>query len=216
MRAPAEGDVAELVRKLAISEVVHFTRNSGLLGIAATSHVLARRHLDESQYLKHIYRPNAKLRRDVDQLDYVNLSIDRVNAAFLDVAMNKWYRDEPDLFWCVLSFTPDILAHPGVLFATTNNMYTGALRAPGFEGLRALYASHIVQWEGKVVRRAGGMNQAWPTCRQAEALYPDALPLRFLKTIYVADEADGDQVHALLQTFRLKAVKVVVDPRTFQ
>ena len=216
MRAATDSDVAQVVRELGISEVVHFTRNSGLLGIAATGGVLARRHLDESQYLKHIYRPNAKLRRDTEQLDYVNLSIDRVNAAFLDVAMNKWYRDEPDLFWCVLSFAPDILAHPGVLFATTNNMYTGALRAPGVQGLRALYAPRIVQWDGKVVRRAGGISQSWPTCRQAEALYPDALPLKFLKAICVTDEADGDQVHAVLKTFRIKAVKVVVDPGKFQ
>jgi hypothetical protein len=215
MTVHVEDEVAALVLDLDIGQVVHFTRSSGLLGIIASRAVLARSHLDESQYLEHVYRPNAKQRRDVRQLDYVNLSIERINTHFFRIARDKWYRDEEDISWCVLSFIPDILAHPGVLFATTNNMYTGAARAPGAAGLRALYAPQITQWAGKVVRRSDGMRKAWPTCRQAEVLYPDAVPLDCLKAIYVAEEADGDQIHGWLKTFGVKGVQVAVDTSAF-
>ena len=216
MSVAIRDDVATLVSELGITEVLHFTRDSGLLGIAAKGAVLARKHLDGDKYLKHIYRPNAKLRRDIMQLEYVNLSIERVNASFLDISMNKWYRDEEDLFWCVLAFKPEVLAHPGVMFVTTNNMYTGAVRALGAAGLRALYEPTIAQWTGKIVRRTGEMKGAWPTCRQAEALYPDALPLTYLTKIYVRDEVDGDRVHGVLKTFGLKKVPVLVNSSMFK
>ncbi|HEX3462580.1 MAG TPA: DarT ssDNA thymidine ADP-ribosyltransferase family protein [Candidatus Elarobacter sp.] len=216
MTVVVQEDVAALVRELGVEEVVHFTRNCGLLGIAAEGAVLARKHLDRSQYLKHIYRPNAKLRRDVEQLDYVNLSIGRVNASLLDIAMNKWYRDEEDLFWCVLAFSPEILSHNGVLFVTTNNMYTGAVRAPGAAGLRALYEPAVEQWTGKIVRRRPETERAWPTCRQAEALYPDALSVKYLTKIYLRDEADGDEAHGVLKTFGLNRIPLVIDASMFK
>ena len=203
-------DVTALVDELNISEVVHFTRNSGMLGIARLGNVLAREHLPRNQYIEHVYRPNAKLRKDVDQLNYVNLSIERINASFFDISANKWSRGEDDLYWCVLAFTPDILAHSGVLFATTNNMYTGVERAPGADGLRSLYAQHVTQWDGMIVRRSEGTKQAWPTCRQAEVLYPNKVSLNFLKAVYVREHAQADEVHGWLRTFGCKRVPVDV------
>jgi ssDNA thymidine ADP-ribosyltransferase, DarT len=186
--------IDDIVRKRKITEIIHFTTNRGLTGILAERAVLSRQRLPESSYLEHVYAPNAVIRRDPDQLDYVNLSISRINTQFFGVSTH-WHANQ-DVWWCAVSFDPVILRHDGVLFATTNNMYTGCARAAGAAGLAALFADHVLRWSGNVVARAPGMPENWTTCQQAEVLYPRSLSCDYLLAIYVATGPHADIAEA--------------------
>lgn len=177
-------DISDIVARRGITEVLHFSTNQGLTGILAEGAVLSRARLPEYKYVEHVYKPNAKVRHDGPWLDFVNLSISRLNTSYFD-ASSRWHQDE-DVWWCALSFNPSILEHDGVLFATTNNMYTGCKRAAGDVGLEALFADRIECWTSKRTKRAAEAPLAWTTDLQAEVLYPGRLDCGFLERVYVA------------------------------
>lgn len=112
-----------------VQNVVHFTTNAGLVGILASGAVKSRERLPDDKHLEHVYQPNALIRKDTPWLDYVNLSIERINRWMFD-SSTAWHATEGK-FWVVLSFAPDILAHRGVVFTTTNNIYPTCRRAEG-------------------------------------------------------------------------------------
>lgn len=95
-------------------------------------------------------------------------------------------------------------------------MYTGVKRADGLQGLKALYRSPVTQWEGKLVYRTADMKSSWPTCRQAEVLYPNEVTLQYLRTVYVLEDEHADEVHGWLKTFNHFGINVVVRPEAFQ
>lgn len=105
-----------------------------------------------------------------------------------------------DGFWCILSFDTIILTHPGVFFATTNNIYTGVKRGTGAENLERLFAEKVVRWEGNVVARHPNLPRNQATCEQAEVLYPGELSLDYLKTVYVKSDEDAYSVESLIKT----------------
>lgn len=210
-RPGADADVADIVRARGIAEVLHFTTSHGFLGMAASGAVKSRARLPRETYLEYIFEPNALLRKDSAWLDYVNLSIDAINGVFFDVCANKWHRGE-DLFWVVLAFDPVVLSHRGVVFVTTNNMYTGAKREEGVAGLEAMYAPRIVQWSGQHVERAPQLSKQFPTDEQAEVLYPAELGTTHLKTVYVESNHAYDVAAAQLALFPHEHVNVVLDP----
>jgi hypothetical protein len=198
-----------------IQEVLHFTTSKGLLGILYTRKVLPRSLLPDEKHVEHIYTPNALTRRDPDWTEYVNLSISRINSRFFNISSQQWHQDE-ELWWCVLSFSPVILAHEGVLFATTNNMYTGCIRAAGFTGLEALFAESIQQWTGRTVVRRPEMAPFWTTDQQAEVLYPGPLSTDFLQRIYVVTDRHQDLIHAQRAAIQHREVEVVVREDVFE
>lgn len=202
--------VQEVVERRHIEEVVHFTRHSGLMGALHSGYLKSRQRLPEDAELRFIYEPNAIRRKDQAWLDYVNLSLSQINYGFFEICRDKWHCDE-DLWWCVLSFDPVILTHPGVLFATTNNMYTSSQRYEGGEGLERLFSSIVPKWPGESARRAVDCPPCLTTCPQAEALYPEQLSLEFLRRIYVARGEHKDEVHAQLASVK-KNVEVIVAP----
>jgi hypothetical protein len=63
------------------------------------------------------------------------------------ISRGKWH-STMDGWWCLLSFSPEILLHPGVFFATTNNIYTSVQRKMGAQGLNDLFADRIQRWPG--------------------------------------------------------------------
>ena len=156
---------------------------------------------------------NAAFRKDLDWLDYVNLSISRINSRFFS-SSNRWHRDK-GIWWCILALDPEILTHDGVYFATTNNRYSGVRRAPGIEGLEVLFAPQSVQWEGRTVVRSASLPRSCPTCEQAEVLYPGEVSTRFLRRIYVATADDASDVHGQLAALDHSPVDVVVDKTKF-
>jgi hypothetical protein len=201
----------EEIRSSGVTEIVHFTTNSGLIGILYAHAVKSRLRLPTEQHLEYVYEPNSAFRKDTPWLGYVNLSISRINKQFYDVCSGKWHVDE-DRWWAVLSFDPQLLLDPGVLFVTTNNMYTGAVRGSGVAGFRQLFAPRVVRWNGYEVIRPSSLADKLTTCPQAEVLYPDELSTSYLRTIYVSTPEHADVIAGQLSVFPHEGVSVVVDP----
>jgi hypothetical protein len=211
-------EIADIVADRGITEILHFSTNHGLTGILAEGAVISRMRLPRSKYLEHVYKPNAKVRRDGPWLDYVNLSVSRLNTTYFEHS-NRWHQSE-DVWWCALSFDPLVLEEDGVLFATTNNMYSGCRRKGGAAGLEALFASRITCWSGKSIERPSDMPTAWPTDRQAEALYPAAVSTQHLQRIYVATGSHHDIAASSLDILlpkesRTHRVSIVIAPEIF-
>jgi hypothetical protein len=205
--------VDEVVERRGITEVLHFTTNLGLIGVLATRALKARALLDIDDYLEFIFKANAARIRDRQYLRYVNLSISRLSPAFF-----KWSRRQhttEDLYWCILSLTPEILGHDGVLYATTNNIWTGCDRARGGEGLEALFAKKVHRYSTLWAERQDGYPHNWPTCDYAEVLYPEQVRTDFLQRIYF--ETD-DQMHhgaAQMRALNHPEIELVVAPELF-
>jgi hypothetical protein len=207
--------IEEIVRQRGITEILHFTTNRGLLGVLHSRFLKSKERLQTDQQLEFIFHANAPFRKDLEWLDYVNLSVSRINSRFLDISKNRWHRDR-DIWWCVLSFAPMMLSHSGVYFTTTNNMYTGVRRAQGPEGLEGMFAGTIVQWHSSSVVRAPKSPAAYPTCMQAEVLYPGELSTSFLQKVYVACDEDSDEVYGQFAALGLDQVTIIVSPEVFR
>lgn len=208
-----------------ISEIIHFTTNRGLLGSLHSRHLLSRPLLSQDAYLRHVLKLNAAVRpeesalfdKSQDWLRFVNLTISEINRRFLDVS-RRWHPH--DIWWCILSFDPEILDHPGVWFATTNNGYDDCIRAQGQDGFCALFAPRILR------KRIGAGGRPWfalrgnrqdrlPTCEQAEVLYPEKLSLEHLQTVYVKEVDHHDTVVGWLSDYGFDDVRVIVGHEKF-
>jgi hypothetical protein len=189
--------IAEIIERRGIEEVLHFTTNKGFVGMLAVESLLARARLPEEKYLEHVYQPNAQYRRDAGWVDYVNLSITRINTEFFGHS-SRWHRHE-DVWWCVVSVDPIIVTYDGVYFVTTNNTYSGKKRATGPDALEALFSPIVRRWAGNDVHRRPDAPENEPTCEQAEVLYPESISTDYLTAVYVATEAHADIVGTQLE-----------------
>lgn len=208
--------INEIFRQRQITEILHFTTNEGLLGILYSRSIKSRQRLPKEKTLEYIYKPNAVFRKDNEWLDYINLSISRINYQFFDVSANCWHKDR-NIWWCVLSFDPVILSHPGVYFATTNNMYSnGVRRNTGAAGLQALFENRITQWPGKIVKRDSKLLANLPTCPQAEVLYPGELATEFLQRVYVSTGEGHDDICGQCAGVSFPDLEVKILPEIFK
>lgn len=191
---PCPEIVAAATRR-GIAEVLHFTTIQGAVGIIASGALKSRRRLPKEKYLEHVYRPNAAIRHDVAWLDYVNLSISRINDSMFG-SSERWHVTE-DVSWVVLSFVPEILGHPGVVFTTTNNIYPSCRRGEGLPGFNQLFDDPVF---GRYNRRhtRAGIPEHFTTDRQAEVLYPGEVDVGFLQRIDVQLDEALDDVHGAL------------------
>jgi hypothetical protein len=164
--------------------------------------------------VRYLFEPNAELRRDFDYLDYISLSLEHINERFFSISADKWHRDDP-IFWCILGFDPTVLAHEGVVFATTNNIYSSVRRGVGDAGLALLFADQVPQYNALAVSRTAGMRQSYPTCPQAEALYPVSLSTEHLQRIYVRTAAEQSETVGFLRATFHRDIDVVVAPEKF-
>lgn len=198
-----------------IESVVHFTTNRGSLGVFAAGTLQSRQRLNVDAQLKHIFQPNAAYRgKDVDWLDYANLSISHINSNFFRTASDSWHK-ERGFFWCILDFSPQILSHEGVWFTTTNNIYTGVSRGQGPDGLEAAFQNPVTLWEGNIARRSPHHPINRTTCPQAEVLYPVGVSTDFLQRIYVRTDSESDELAAQMSAVGHRNVTVVVNPDLF-
>ena len=211
-RLPDCPEVLDEARRRGVEEVVHFTTTKGAVGILAARAVKSRAQLPQDKYLEHVYRPNAEIRKDTEWLDYVNLSIQRINDWMFDTSA-RWHATD-DFSWVVLSFTPGILAHPGVVFTTTNNIYPACRRAEGLGGFSRMFANEVRGRYDKLHNRVG-KQCCWPTDRQAEVLYPGELSCDHLQRIEVQLEETLDTIHGALGGFNLN-LAVCHAPEVFQ
>jgi hypothetical protein len=208
--------ILQVVNDRGISEILHFTTSKGLLGILYSREVLPRRRLPKNKLVEHVYMLNAAVRYDPEWTDYVNLSIARINARFFDIASKKWHGDK-DLWWCVLSFSPVILTHDGVVFTTTNNAYSDVVeRSGGVAGLDAMFAERVTEWPGRVIVRSSDFPDCYPTCRQAEVLYPGPLSTDFLKRVYVVNDLHQDIAYAQAEAIDHRKIEIAVDSSVFE
>jgi ssDNA thymidine ADP-ribosyltransferase, DarT len=204
--------IKEIIRARKIMEVVHFTTENGLVGILDTGFVLSRHRLPKQKRLEHIMKLNCATRYDPHWLDFVNLSIGRINIDFFG-ASKSWHPPH-DALWCILSFKPEIMTHKGVYFATTNNRYSGVVQSAGSEGLEAIYPARVHRYLSNYATRTP-MHESWePTCRQAEVLYPQQLSLDYLKAIYFPTEEECDTGVAQCQLYKIE-VECKVQPEAF-
>lgn len=213
-------NISEIVNTRKIESIVHFTTNHGSLGVLASKSLKARSHLSNDAQLAYIFQINATdRRRDAAWHNYVNLSISKINANFFQVSSGSWHK-EKDFWWCILAFDPVILSHTGVMFATTNNMYSGVLRQQGAHGLEALFAPKITQWNSyrntSIVTRSTSLNPWETTCSQSEVLYPVEVSTEFLQTIYVPNENCECELAGQIAAVAHRPIKIEVRPDLFQ
>ncbi|HZF55691.1 MAG TPA: DarT ssDNA thymidine ADP-ribosyltransferase family protein [Polyangiaceae bacterium] len=218
-------NVADIIARKRIQEILHFTTNKGAGGILARGKVLSRERLEEDEYVEHVAENNCPRRLDTDWLDYVNLSITRINSSLFDISQGRWHANT-DKWWCVLSFSPEILTHDGVQFVVTNNMYSGANvpggRGTGAAALERLFAQTVVTYVDyrkqpeRYAHRTALHKPNDTTCPQAEVLYPGELPIEYLRKIYVAVPTHEHVINAQLPIHDINHVKVVVDPGVFR
>lgn len=218
---PMSDKIKEIVAARGITEIVHFTSNHGLVGSLEVGAVVSRRQLPAEKHLAYIAAPTSATRREAeayfdkneDWLDFVNLSISEINTSYFNFASTKWHVTG-DRWWAILAFSPDILAHEGVYFATTNNIYDFVVRQPGARGLDNLFAQSIKR-KGNWTALRRDRADALPTCEQAEVLYPKRLPLQYLEKIYVQNGDDHDRVSGWLNYYKRPNVQVLIDEAKF-
>ena len=159
--------------------------------------------------------PTAAIRKDLAWLDYVNLSIARINDWMFDTSVRWHIRDDNP--WVVLAFDPRLLGDPGVVFATTNNIYPACRRSEGLEGFEALFAETVVgrTWPTTVRHDRTDKPEDWPTDRQAEVLYPGEVPCNYLRRINVQREDTIDTMYGVLAGLGLR-VPVRYAPEVFE
>ncbi len=212
-RAPHCPEVVAAARERGITAVVHFTRlRGGLAGILDRSAIKARHYLSRDSRLRHVYRENAPDRsRDLSWHRYVNLSLSAINVRMLRYS-KRWHPGED---WVILKFKPRILAHPGVVFVTTNNAYSVTHRATGLAGFEQMF-SHAVPWGRRgSVRVRGHHGPHETTDPQAEVLYPFKLSLKYLDAVTVADEDAYYAVEAARSIFA-GVPKIDLNPEAFR
>lgn len=207
--------IEEIVESRGVKEILHFTTNKGVLGILDSKCVRARKRLDNDARLEYIFTPNAALRtRDKAWLDYVNLSVSRLNTEFFSVSARQWHAYK-DFWWCVLAFSPEILSHEGVWFTTTNNIYTGVRRETGGVGLEGMFAREVVRWNANIVRRNDSMPRNFTTCEQAEVLYPGEILTKYLEHIYVANDEVADELAGQMSAVMHPELDIKIAPELF-
>lgn len=208
--------IENLIQQKKISEILHFTTSHGILGILSERQLLPRSMLPEKKQLEFIMKNNCETRRDDAWFGYVNLSITRINQRLYNISSDNWHANNEQLWWCILSFKPEILTHAGVFFATTNNMYTGVQRRQSIEGLESLFAPKVNQFKNNYATRETNRDDNLPTCPQAEVLYPGAVSLDHLLCIYVKNDEHKDILHGQLAIFSNNGIEIKVQPDIFR
>ena len=212
-RLPSCPAIAVAAERRGISQIVHFTTKSDVVGILARRAVKSRARVSDDQYVEHVYKPNAPYRKDSEWLDYVNLSVERINDWMFQTSERRHMAGSS--FWVVLSFHPQILTHPGVVFTTTNNIYPACERAEGLAGFCRMFANTVSGRYNQRHDRTEDQLAAWPTDRQAEVLYPGELSCAHLQRIDVRTEESLDTMHGILGGLKV-SVPVRLAPEVFE
>ena len=205
-------DIASAAKDRGIKDVVHFTTQCGVIGILAAKALKSRERLEDDKYLEHVYHPNVEVRKDPEWKDYVSLSITQIND-WMFSSSNSWHIQDNNP-WVVLSFVPEILGHPGVVFATTNNIYPACTRHEGLDGFNRLFFNEVRGRYGIMHNRRNKPTEC-PTDRQAEILYPGELSCDYLQRIDVQLESTDEAIHGILAGLR-HDVPVRYAPEVFQ
>ena len=204
--------INDIIKTRKIEEVLHFTTNNALVGILRQGLCKSRKLLKEDESLTYILKLNTEKEFDREWKGYVNLSISRINTALFEYStrVNHTFK------WRILSFSPEILTHPGVHFTTTNNAYWQQLkRGEGPVSLEELFAQCVMGKYGVEINRLPNMADSWTTDVQAEVLYPQSVSMQYLTRIYVRTPEEADSVSGKFATFELPTIPTEVAPDKF-
>lgn len=177
--APRRPEVVQAAFGRGIDRIVHFTTVTALLGILYSGAVKNRQDLAVDELVQHIFEPNA-VDRHLDERwhAYVNLSVTAINLHMFNFSLRR----RPEERWVILTFGPEILGDPGVVFCTTNNIYPAAQRREGVHGFEQLFGASVDGRYGRPTKRTSEPPNR-TTDPQAEVLYPFELPLTHLRAI---------------------------------
>ena len=217
--------IADIVRERQISEVVHFTSNYGLVGCLASKTLLSRRQLPQAESLKHVLKQTSPVifeekdwfDKQQDWVDFVNMSISEINSSYFRFANEQWHTTG-DRYWVIMGFDSAILSHDGVYFSTTNNVYDRTVRMPGVEGFEALFVQAIQRKSSSpawVARRSQRTHSNLTTCEQAEVLYPKAVLMDYLRTVYLQSAEHEDWAKMILNRSGRQDVTTVAGHEKF-
>lgn len=208
-------EVLDELDQRGITEARHFTTSRGVLGVLQARKLLSRKHLARDELLRLIAMNNCYRRWDTNWFGHVSLSLQRINGHLYGISSGSWHAGE-DLWWAVLGFDREILAHAGVVFTTTNNGYSVVQRDAGVAGLRKLFDDEVVTWRnGATTLARSALTPNQTTCPQAEALYPDAVDTAWLRKIYVPQPELADTVHGWFEATLHQPIDVIYDPEAF-
>lgn len=194
--------VSNFLSERGIREVLHFTTRDGALGVLTTRSLIPNAELTKEQRIEFILKSNCEVRKDPRWTGHNSLSISTINSQFLQFSRTR-HAEDPDLWWCILSFDPIILTHSDVVFCTGNNTWPRSRRLTGGEGVLAVFADSVPGRYDSTIHRPADMPPNFPTCDQAEVLYPGRLPLDFLRRIYFETQDHADIFLAWNQTLRV-------------
>lgn len=182
------------------------------MGAVAKGELLSRKQVEDDPDIAFIYEGIWE-RKDHAWVDHISLSVSRINVDLFE----RSRRHFPDFWWAVMSFDVEILDHEGVWFTTTNNIYEDVCkRGQGLEGFEALFRDSVAWGHyGSCRRRGPSHDDAWPTDRAAEILYPTRLPLDFLRTLYLPDRDACRLVNAWCEVYRRAPLPLVEDLAVF-
>ena len=199
-------ELLDEVARRGITSLVHFLPIKNLIGVLDNRRLLCRKKLPDYERLRYVLSPNVSRQWDKDWTGYVSLSIERINLDFLNAS--RIIRRDGDNRWCILEFDPVILAHQGVSFATTNNIYPSVVRDTGINGFSQLFASTVNGKRAQKITRTKSHRESWTTDRQAEVLYPNAVDCHYLNRIVTESEQDSDTVAGIIRGVMLEPVAV--------
>lgn len=209
---PDQPRVVEAARTRGITEVVHYTTMNNVIGIGATSLQCSSKVQDDPKVEK-VFSQNCPDRsRDAPWLDYVNMSVTRINRWIFKSSRDRWH---PEAIWVVLAFDVEILGHPGVVFTTTNNAYPTCLRGEGLGGFERMFGDPVSGHRSRRLTRTG-LPDNYTTDHCAEVLYPGEVAIEYLNTIYVRVDEDTEHLFGILSALDLVEVEVAVKPEMFR
>ncbi len=199
-----------------VTRIVHFTSFPGLVGILSLGKVLSRKAMElyrsqnPNSNLCYFFGCNDSGRWDM-KLDYINMSIEHINAKLLW----KFQMDDSGTErnpWCILEFAPLCLEMEGVLFSISNaasNFVRKYGVCGGVFGLQRMFYQSLCQsfalsesdlapltdkYPSLALKRSTTIPMHYPTDEQAEVLIPNELPLEFLRGIVFQTETEKQYV----------------------
>lgn len=209
--------IADAIKSRGITEILHFTTNRGLLGSLRTWSLLPNSKLTNEDTLSFIFQQNSPERKEWNKkwLDYVNLSITKLNFEFFD--FSKKVHKNSDIYWAILSFSPNILTHEGVIYTTTNNIYPSCLRGSDLVSFEKIFDLSVEGKFQRKIERSENHLPSWTTCEQSEVLYHGPLSLNYLNKIYVCDLESKHSVIAQIRALGvISSITIEICPEMFQ
>lgn len=222
--------IPSIIQSRTITQLVHFTPFSNLLGVFECGGVIPRRDLLEraralaatgEQFLLDYITFNDDARFD-NRTDCVNLSIQHPNTALFDSFRHRFPGAIP---WFVLLLDPQLCADPGVVF-TTGNAASSIVRSEGAgtgeTAFERIFAPTVVAGSFSTGRqmlvRPDALPACLPTNPQAEVLYPGTIPCSRILSIAVETAADLRQIRTALLTegVNVDALSFILKPEMFK